>query len=135
MVRYVRSRSVLANMRFYLSLDEEEEGRLTVVTLTSNSSRESPHRFLPKRVTRPAGLIWLALTVLLCAFSALAQSQPPVSSLGTEGGQPNASGTGSKNGVQQSDQPSPGDITGTVLDQTGAVVAGAHVTLVIDGQS
>ena len=105
------------------------------MTLTSNSSRESPDRFLPKRVTRPAGLIWLALTVLLCAFSAMAQSQPPVSSLGAEGGQPNASGTGSANGVQQSDQPSPGDITGTVLDQTGAVVAGAHVTLVIDGQS
>jgi hypothetical protein len=86
-------------------------------------------------VARPAELIWLALTVLLCAFSAMAQSQQPVPSLGAESGQPDASGTGSANGVQQSDQPSPGEITGTVLDQTGAVVAGARVTLVIAGQS
>jgi Carboxypeptidase regulatory-like domain len=37
--------------------------------------------------------------------------------------------------VQQSVQPLPGDITGTVLDQTGAVVVGARVVLAIDGQS
>ena len=105
------------------------------MTLTINSSRESPGRYFPKRAAQPAGLIRLALTVLLCTFSALAQSQPPVPSLGSEGGQPNASGAGSASGVQQSDQPSPGEITGTVLDQTGAVVAGARVTLVIAGQS
>jgi hypothetical protein len=77
----------------------------------------------------------LTLTVLLCGFSAKGQSQQPVPGLGTESGQPNASGPGLANSLQQSVQPSLGEITGTVLDQTGAVVAGARVTLVIAGQS
>jgi Carboxypeptidase regulatory-like domain len=80
-------------------------------------------------------LIRLALTVLLCGFSAVAQSQQPVPSLETESSQPNQSGTGSANGEQQSVQFSLGEITGTVLDQTGAVVAGARVALVIASQS
>jgi len=105
------------------------------VTFIRNSSWESPGRNLPKRVSRPARLIWLALTVLLCAFSAAAQSQQPVPSTGTESAQPNQSGAASANSVQQSAQPSPGEITGTILDQTGAVLAGARVTLVIAGQS
>ena len=105
------------------------------MTFIRNSSWESPGRNLPKRVSRPARLIWLALTVLLCAFSAAAQSQQPVPSTGTESAQPNQSGAASANSVQQSAQPSPGEITGTILDQTGAVLAGARVTLVIAGQS
>jgi hypothetical protein len=37
--------------------------------------------------------------------------------------------------LQQSVQQLPGDVTGTVLDQTGAVVAGVRVTLTVDGES
>jgi hypothetical protein len=84
-------------------------------------------------VTGSAGLICLAITVLLCALSATGQSQQPVPGLGTENGLSNATGTGSAASVQ-SVQPSPGGITGTVLDQTGAVVAGARVTLAIAGR-
>src|SRR6202035_1313323 len=69
------------------------------------------------------------------ALSAAAQSQQPVPSVGTESAQSNQGGTGPANSVQQSVQLSPGEITGTVLDQTGAVVAGARVTLLIAGQS
>jgi len=72
---------------------------------------------------------------LLCAFSAMGESQQPVPGLATERGPLDASGAGLANSVQQSVQPLSGEITGTVLDQTGAVVAGARVTLVIAGQS
>jgi len=103
------------------------------VTLTRDPSGESPARNLPKRVTGSAGWICLAITVLLCALSAKGQSQQSVPGVGTENGLSNATGTGSAASVQ-SVQPSPGGITGTVLDQTGAVVAGARVTLAIAGQ-
>ena len=75
-------------------------------------------------------LLFLGLTVLLCASSAVAKPQQTVPDLGIAERQANVSTT-----VEQSGQPAPGDVTGTILDQTGAVVAGARVTLVIAGQS
>jgi uncharacterized membrane protein YeaQ/YmgE (transglycosylase-associated protein family) len=79
----------------------------------------------------------VALTVLVCACSTLGQSQQPGSVPGTESAQPSAPGTEGPTATaeQQDGQRATGDVTGTVLDQTGAVVAGARVTLTADGQS
>jgi len=55
-------------------------------------------------------LVWLSLTVLPCGFPVLAQSQPPA-------------------------QQSSGRISGTVVDPSGAVIAGAHVKLTRDDQT
>jgi len=77
----------------------------------------------------PGSLAGLSLCVLLWAYPALGQSQQPTQVPGAESGVSNAPGTGTTAGGQQPDQRSTGDITGTVVDQTGAVVAGARVTL------
>jgi hypothetical protein len=74
-------------------------------------------------------LLGLSLSVLLCGYSALAQSQKPTPAQGTENGRPEAPGGAATAGGQQGDQRSTGNVTGTVVDQTGAVIAGAHVTL------
>ena len=65
-----------------------------------------------KPVLGSGGLLWLNLGVLLlCSFPALAQAQ------------------------QSSESQLPGTISGTVVDGTGAVVAGAHIILSREDQS
>jgi hypothetical protein len=74
-------------------------------------------------------LVGLSLCVLLCAYATGAQTQQPTTVPGAENSRDQAPGTGTTDGGQQLDQRSTGDITGTVVDQTGAVVARARVTL------
>jgi hypothetical protein len=83
----------------------------------------------------------LVLSVLFCAFSASAQSQkPPVApgpspSAAQQQPNPEPSEKLGQQAAQQPDQPSPGTITGTVVDSSGATIAGAHVILTRDGTS
>jgi hypothetical protein len=83
-------------------------------------------------------LIWLrrlGLCVLLCGVPAraLAQSLEPPVFQGAPSGVPGAQRTGASTGSP--DQQSVGSISGTVVDLTGAVVAGARVRLTRGDQS
>jgi len=80
------------------------------------------------RLLLGAGLICLYLCVLSCLLPvpALAQSQPP--SLQKTSDSPEATGTGASAGEQQAEG-QPGNISGTVVVQTGAAAAGAEVQL------
>jgi|SRR5579862_760269 len=77
------------------------------------------------------GLIWLILCILQCGFPrlAVAQSQQAVSLEAIQGGLLPARETAESSGDRSPDQELPGYITGTVIDQTGAVAVGARVRL------
>ncbi|MGD0963428.1 MAG: carboxypeptidase-like regulatory domain-containing protein [Candidatus Acidiferrales bacterium] len=79
----------------------------------------------PILVLRPATLLWLTLGLLLCGYPALAQSQQS----------PDVPATAAAASAQPPDPQSPGSISGTVVDQTGDLVAGARVTLTREEQS
>src|SRR5690348_13289163 len=81
-------------------------------------------------------LLWLNLGLLLLAVpsSAMAQSTQTPSATIAQGSQPAAPPTGSPT-TQQPDQQSSATLSGTVVDQTGAAVAGAQVTLTREDQS
>ena len=82
-----------------------------------------------------ASVVWLILSVLVCGFPALAQPQQPPIVPGVKSGLPDPQGTGASVGEQLPDPRLSGSISGTVVDQTGAVIAGARVTLSRDDQS
>jgi hypothetical protein len=71
-------------------------------------------------------IVWLNLGLVLCAFSTPAQSQQPPT---------DAQGTAATAGGQQLPDQLPGSISGTVVDQTGAGIAGARVKLSREDQS
>ncbi len=74
----------------------------------------------------PARLAWLGCGVLLCGFPALAQGQnsPDVAPVART-----AAAAPAAPSPQQSNPNTTGNVTGTVLDSTGAAVARAHVFL------
>ena len=79
--------------------------------------------------TYKAKLTWLSLSMLLCGFGTLAQSQePPVAASATSDQSaaplPAASARGSLPGPQPS-----GSISGRVVDATGAFIVGARVSI------
>jgi hypothetical protein len=78
-------------------------------------------------------LVWLSLSVLLCSFSAWSQQPPmdqtPKSALADSQGT-QASGDGQQHAEHQA-----GSISGKVVDQSGANIAGAVVKLTREGQS
>jgi hypothetical protein len=74
-------------------------------------------------------LAWLSLSVLLCGFATLAQSQePPVAARATSDQSPAPAPPASARGSLAEPQPS-GSISGTVVDATGAFIVGARVSL------
>ena len=80
---------------------------------------------------RFAGLAGLGLSLLLCAFPAVAQSGQSPSAPEVTSPLPDAP-TANAPLEQQPDQHLPGNINGTIVDPSGAAVAGAHVILTRD---
>ncbi len=78
-------------------------------------------------------LVWLSL--VLCGFPALAHSQQPPAVPGAKSGMPDAKGTAATAGEQLRDLRLSGNISGKVVDPTGAAVAGARVRLSREDQS
>ena len=87
------------------------------------------------------GLVWLSVCVLFCGFPALAWAQADQAETANAGRAvqdittPAPSAQADQRAGQQPDQHIPGNISGTVLDQSGAPVAGAEVTLVRENQA
>jgi hypothetical protein len=79
-------------------------------------------------------IVWLSLSLVLCASPALAQSQQPPIVPRTEN-PPATQGARASTSEQQADEQLSGRISGTVVDGTGAVVAGARVRLTREDQS
>ncbi len=102
------------------------EGPLTVNSKQAGFLQNLSRRKAARSIRRRSSLIWLLLAILSCAFSAAAQSpqlppaQPPAGTLGDQ---------------QAPNEPPLGRISGTILDQTGAVVARAQLTLTREDQS
>jgi hypothetical protein len=80
-------------------------------------------------------MVWLSVSVLFCGFATPAQSQQPPTTQGAENGRPDARGTGVSSAEPLPDRQQPGSISGKVVDQTGAAVAGARVKLSREDQS
>jgi Carboxypeptidase regulatory-like domain len=80
-------------------------------------------------------VIRLSLCVLSCGFPALAQSQQPPAVPERVHSLPGAPGTGLSASEQLPDQRLSGNVSGTIVDRSGAVVAGARVKLTCEDQS
>jgi hypothetical protein len=112
----------------------EEKGktlRIIVNSQNTNSRRKSLDRKARSSAIRFAGFAGLGLSLLLCAFPAVAQSPqtPPEPAVA-----PPLPDTPAAD-QQQPDPRSPGNISGTIVDPSGASVAGAHVILTRDDRS
>src|SRR5438874_6227319 len=76
-----------------------------------------------------AWAFWLSLALLPFAFPAAAQSQQPPISPGAGSAQPDPQRTGASAIKPPPDRRLPGSFTGTIVDPTGAAVAGARARM------
>ena len=97
--------------------------------------RNSLSRTFLSSILRLRSLIWLSLTVLPWGFPALAHSQQPLVVHGAQSGLPDGPGVGASAEGQPPDKRLSGNINGTIVDRTGAVIAGARVRLAGQGDS
>jgi hypothetical protein len=101
-----------------------EDAKVVIVTF---SKKDTWQKFLGqthhKSVPGTRRIVWISLSILLCGFPALAQTQqlPP--------------GTGTTAGPQLPAQQTSGSISGKVIDQSGAPVGAAHVSLTSEDPS
>jgi hypothetical protein len=107
--------------------------RRIVNSHATNSRSKSLDRNAISSAIRFAGFSGLGLSLLFCVFPLVAQtpaqqSAPAPSAAGPLPGAPTAN-------LPQPDPQSPGNISGTVVDPSGAAVAGAHVVLTRDDKS
>jgi hypothetical protein len=80
-------------------------------------------------------VVWFSLGALTCGFSLVAQAQQPPPAPEAGRGAAGAQGTRATAGEQQIDPRLAGRISGTIVDPSGAFVAGASVKLTREDQS
>jgi len=125
----------------------KKAGKLSTVNPAKMYSNPKPSR-ADLRTSLPTStrLLWLALSLLLCGVPAPAQPQlgpamPPAPNGSATAPEPAASSLEQSNqqSSQRPNQPadpqSPGSISGTVVDPSGAAVTGAHVVLTRDDKT
>jgi len=86
-------------------------------------------------VLGPASFAWLGISVLLCGFPMAAGSQQPPAAPAAPSVPADARGAAASTGQQETDAQSPGSISGTLVDQSGAALAGARVKLTCGDRS
>jgi hypothetical protein len=117
----------------------EEKGKavkIIVNTKPKNSHSKSAGRDFRSSVRRLSPLVCLGLALLLCAFRSMAQlpSQQAAPAPAATSPVPNAPAASAEL-PPQADQQLPGNISGTIVDPSGATVAGARVVLTRDEKS
>jgi hypothetical protein len=113
---------------------------ITVNAAKTRSGQSASGTNLRTSLPGYARLLWLGLSLLLCGVPALAQPQqapavPPAAPEPAAASPEQSNQQSSPESNQQSDPRLPGNIIGTVVDPTGAAVAGAHVVLARDEKS
>jgi Carboxypeptidase regulatory-like domain len=108
-----------------------------VCTTKGDSGKMSLRRNVRGIVLGAVALLWLSICVppFGLAIPAVAQSEQLLIGQGAESGTSDDGGPGASAAAQASDRPLPGNISGTVVVQTGAAAAGAQVELTRDDQS
>src|ERR1700680_3508157 len=74
-------------------------------------------------------VVWLCLSVLVCGFSALAQSQQTSSTTGAESAPPVSPQSGASAGELSPHETSPGSVKGAVFDPSGTAVSSARIKI------
>ncbi len=85
--------------------------------------------------TYKAKLAWLSLSILLCGFPTLAQSQEPPVAASATSDQPATPVPAASARVSLPEPQPPGRISGTVVDSTGAFIVGVRVSITRKGPS
>jgi len=115
-------------MKRTLSIDDRDPVR-------THSHKKSSRPRVPNALPGRLGLLCLALTALVCAVPALAQSPQPPGAAPVDGGPVGTQAKASAAPQQSPEQQLPGTISGTVVDPSGAVLGKARVKLLRDDQS
>jgi len=108
---------------------------MSLVSPGKDSCRRAVARYAPRSFRVRGSVLWLGLCVLLCGLPAGAQSQQSPAAMKAEGPVPDAQGTGTPAQGVLPERQSPGTISGVIVVPTGAVLAGARVTLTREDQS
>jgi hypothetical protein len=103
---------------------------------TKNPDRATPGPSVWRSVSDRRSLLGIGLSVpLLFVFPALGQAKYSLTANVVEGAQADLIPTAPTSSTQSPDQQLPGTISGSIVDATGAIVAGAHVKLSRENRS
>jgi Carboxypeptidase regulatory-like domain len=100
-----------------------------------NLDRPTLSRGVWRSVFDRRSLLWISLSLLLCGFPALGQPKHSLTENVFEGALADSTRTAPTSHTQSPDQQLSGTISGTIVDATGAIVAGAHIKLSRENQS